>query len=332
MVLLRTLWMVIMHAHGSLLRNGTADSYEASSQDQKESKRREEERLKHVEKTCRQELVKCGCDTSILNHDYGTQGAMGSDPFDELEIKQAGVVIPGLHRLEKTSGVAALAPVHAAEFAKNAPAGDLANLTKIMSEYQVDKVGWGYLDVYADIFNRLGRNKELSILEVGMGTNNKKITSHMASYANRTGHKPGASLRGWRDYLPKAHIFGADLDPDIMMKEERIETHVVDQLDYASFETLHKAFNNRPFDVIIDDAIHTNVGNLNTIAFGLSGACKKDGWIVIEDVGSGGRIDFFSIIKTMLKPRNIEPITIAMNNKKSTYNNEQLYMFLINCP
>ena len=38
------------------------------------------------------------------------------------------------------------------------------------------------------------------------------------------------------------------------------------------------------------------------------------------------------IIKTMLKPRNIEPITIAVNNKISTYNKEQLYMFLINCP
>merc|ERR1712224_877967 len=162
----------------------------------------------------------------------------------------------------------------------------------------------------------------MGILEVGMGTNDTHITSHMGAAGT-----PGASLRAWKEYLPKAHIFGADFDPKIMMKEQRIETHVVDQLEYASFEKLHEDLGKRSFDVIIDDAIHTNVGNLNTIAFGLNGACKPNGWIVVEDIGGHeGRVSFFSIVKNMLQPRNIHPITVAVHADQPVDDPKQLYM------
>lgn len=278
--------------------------------------------------TCKHELVKCGCNTSILDHDFGGGGKAGVGvDATELEINQAGRVIPGLHRLEKTSGVAALSPVRIAEFSKNAPVDDVANLTSLLNKHHSDKAANGYAPVYVEIFNRLDRNAELSILEVGMGTNDTKITSTMGK-----GGTPGASLRSWQDYLPKAHIFGADFDPKIMMNENRIVTHVVDSLDYASYETMHNDFGKRSFDVIIDDAMHSNVGNLNTIAFGLNGACKSNGWIVIEDIGTGGRVDFFSIVKTMLQPRNIQTITVAVRDGLLEEKKGQLYMFLVKCP
>ena len=36
--------------------------------------------------------------------------------------------------------------------------------------------------------------------------------------------KPGASLRAWRDYFENALIYGADIDKNILFKENRINT------------------------------------------------------------------------------------------------------------
>ena len=208
-----------------------------------------------------------------------------------LSIQQAGLLLPGLHLLEKRSGMAALNPISAEVFTQT-PLASTMELAEILNAQGSDKakISTGYHQVYYQIFQFLGRDQELRILEVGMGTNNTQITSNMGNDGT-----PGASLRAWRQYLPHSHIMGADFDSGIMFKEDRIDTHVVDQLDFASFERLYEAFGSMPFDVIIDDALHSNVANLNTIAFGLNGACTKNGWIVVEDIGRD-RIDFFSII------------------------------------
>ena len=52
------------------------------------------------------------------------------------------------------------------------------------------------------------------IFEVVLGANNQKLTWHMTANGN-----PGASLRGWRAFLLKAIVFGADIDGEILREK-----------------------------------------------------------------------------------------------------------------
>jgi len=143
---------------------------------------------------------------------------------------------------------------------------------------------------YSYIFEKLGINNKLRILEVGLGTNNPKLLSTMG-----IGGTPGASLRAFRDFLPNANIYGADIDRDILFEEERIKTSFVDQLNAESFEEL--GFDTESFDLIIDDGLHSIGANFNTLLYALDHV-SDGGWIVIEDIHSSSNrfwevIDFF---------------------------------------
>ncbi len=76
-----------------------------------------------------------------------------------------------------------------------------------------------------------------NILEVGMGTNNLDVASHMGIFG-----KPGASLRAFRDFCPNAEIYGADIDKRILFLEERIKTFYVDQTNTNTFKQLKKNY------------------------------------------------------------------------------------------
>lgn len=77
------------------------------------------------------------------------------------------------------------------------------------------------------------RNKPLRLLEVGLGTNNTNIASNMGPYG-----RPGASLRAFRDFLPNALLFGADIDRHSLFQEERVKTVFVDQTKPETFVEL----------------------------------------------------------------------------------------------
>jgi hypothetical protein len=93
---------------------------------------------------------------------------------------------------------------------------------------------------------------------------------------------PGASLRAFREYLPKATIIGADVDKRILFQDDRIQTYFVDQTDLRSLESLGKNIPNS-IDLIIDDGLHSPNANLAVLAFGLE-KLKNHGWLVIEDI------------------------------------------------
>jgi hypothetical protein len=116
-----------------------------------------------------------------------------------------------------------------------------------------------------------------SILEIGLGTNNLDVVSHMGADG-----KPGASLRAFRDFLPKAAIYGADVDSTILFQEERIKTFFVDQTDLSSFDALGKAVG-EGLDLIIDDGLHCPNANLAVLLFSLK-QLKRGGWLVVEDI------------------------------------------------
>lgn len=89
-----------------------------------------------------------------------------------------------------------------------------------------------FTTVYSALFNER-RKQPLRIFELGLGTNNPDLASSMGTYGI-----PGASLRAWRELFPKALIFGADIDRDILFEEERIKTFYCDQLDRSLIEDL----------------------------------------------------------------------------------------------
>ena len=150
----------------------------------------------------------------------------------------------------------------------------------------------------ADLFNQFGSDKSsvhnyhlfyayvlsnirpnhLSILEIGVGTNNVNLVSNMGE-----GGQPGASLRAFREYLPNSDIYGADIDKEILFQEERIKTYYVDQNDMLSFNALSDSLENIKFDLIIDDGLHSPSANISTLLFALN-RLKLKGWVVIEDI------------------------------------------------
>lgn len=149
---------------------------------------------------------------------------------------------------------------------------------ELLDRYGSDKHGHEYTKVYARILKEISQKASPAILEIGLGTNNPDFISSMTA----AGH-PGASVRAFRDYVPQAQIFGADLDTDILFSDERIKTAKVDQTDPTSFDQMWDSFGNPHFDLVIDDGLHSTEANINTFMFATR-ALKVGGYLVVEDI------------------------------------------------
>lgn len=164
-----------------------------------------------------------------------------------------------------------------------------------------DKVGNNYHVIYSCLLQDL--NENYKILEIGLGTNNPKIVSSMG-----VSGKPGASVRAFRDTFLNGSIYGADVDSEILFSEERISTFYVDQNNFETFSNITKVVNDR-FDLIIDDGLHYQLSNLNSLIFALDNL-KKDGYFIIEDIGVW-TIDTWKIVNNLI-PENFESCIIQM--------------------
>jgi hypothetical protein len=153
-------------------------------------------------------------------------------------------------------------------------------MCRVMSKHGSDKGdGWhNYTTIYSSLFG--GRRKEpLRIFELGLGTNKTNLVSNMGPNG-----RPGASLRGWREIFPHAHVYGADIDRDILFEEERIKTFYCDQLDTAAICDLWSQPElTDDMDIIIDDGLHTFEGNISFLKSSLQHLCVG-GYYVIEDI------------------------------------------------
>lgn len=185
--------------------------------------------------------------------------------------------IPAIARIARKTG-AAKAKVIAIDdvFQDEATAMRCERLSRLLINHGSDKSGdHDYYKLYGRILS--SQSIPLSILEIGMGTNNSDTVSNMGASG-----VPGASLRAFRDFLPTTVIYGADIDTRILFQEDRIHTFPVDQLDVKSLEKLAKKTPSE-IDLIIDDGLHSPDANLNTMLFAL-GKVAPGGWIVIEDI------------------------------------------------
>lgn len=154
-------------------------------------------------------------------------------------------------------------------------------LCNIMKECGSDKgLGWhNYTAVYHDLF--CNKKEQIqNLFELGIGSNNLDVPSHMGIDG-----VPGASLRGWKKYFPKANIYGADIDKRILFEEDRIKTFYVDQTNMIDTSILwnNPVLRDIKFDIIIDDGLHEKLGTINFLINSFI-MLKVGGYYIIEDI------------------------------------------------
>lgn len=188
----------------------------------------------------------------------------------KLTLAAAQNAFPLLVSVLQAVGNTPLAEITPRDFCDDAKSRENAKALAILfDKYGSDKTSHEYHYVYGKILRG-----EMKLLEIGLGTNNEDVVSTMG----RNG-KPGASLRAFRDFLPASIIRGADIDRRILFAEQDINTFYADQTSLNSLNEIP----GKPFDLIIDDGLHTVDANLNVLLYSLS-SLRPGGWLVIEDI------------------------------------------------
>ena len=196
-----------------------------------------------------------------------------------LTLQSANQTFPFLVNLiETTKNTSFAEPVSIKSFVDEQLTKNAAMELKLLfDKFGSDKAQQDYHYFYGSILN--DRTQPLNMLEIGLGTNYTDVVSHMGRHG-----RPGASLRAFREFLPNANIYGADIDKRILFEEPRIKTFFVDQTKLASFDAISSALECQ-FDLIIDDGLHSPNANLASLIF----ACKnlkRGGWFVVEDIST----------------------------------------------
>lgn len=153
-------------------------------------------------------------------------------------------------------------------------------LCNIFSSYGSDKGNHhNYSTFYDYIFSSI-RDKKLNIFEVGLGTNNINIPSNMGLNG-----KPGASLRGWKEYFKNSMIYGADVDKGCLFEEDRIKTYYTDQTNKEVIAECwgQPELSGIKFDILIDDGLHEYNANRNFFENSVN-KLKKGGIYILEDI------------------------------------------------
>jgi hypothetical protein len=156
----------------------------------------------------------------------------------------------------------------------------LTEIGELFQKHRSDKSGptHRYDLVYQNICSCLRTKKSLSILEIGLGSNDPQIVSHMGQ-----NHQIGASLFAFREFFPNAFVYGADIDKKILFTDSRIKCSYVDQLEPKTFNSMHNELGCPELDLFVEDGLHSVTTSLNSLNYAIS-AVKKGGYIVLEDL------------------------------------------------
>lgn len=155
-------------------------------------------------------------------------------------------------------------------------ADSVGKLRGLFELYGSDKHTHKYEEIYARLFQE--GDSVSSLVEIGIGTNNEQVVSHMGK--NHRGS--GGSLRAFRDFFPNAQVVGLDIDRDALFKEERVSTFYFDQngpTDQLSALGIQAS----SVDLFIDDGLHLFGANIKGLIHGLR-YVRPGGWIAIEDL------------------------------------------------
>lgn len=119
-----------------------------------------------------------------------------------------------------------------------------------------------YTKVYADYFGPI-KNKPIVFMEIGI--------------------YKGNSVKLWESYFPKADLHFIDNTPAfIEYNSTRSHYHIIDQTNWYGLHALVKTIEGE-FDIILDDAGHTMVGQIGTFQT-LFQYLKSGGIYIIEDL------------------------------------------------
>ena len=103
--------------------------------------------------------------------------------------------------------------------------------------------------------------------------------------------------------FPESRIIGADIDRSILVNDDKVESYYIDQNNLEEYFELLKIVNLSGFDIVIDDGLHSQSTNLNTILFSLE-KLNVNGFLVIEDIVSWS-IETWQIVNSLI-PENFE--------------------------
>jgi len=159
------------------------------------------------------------------------------------------------------------------------------NLQSLFNYYGSDKARNNDLHrIYAPILLEIASAKKyenVSILEIGLGTNFLDIPSNMSLLGS-----PGASVRAFRDFLEgfcTPRVFGADVDVRVLFSEPGIQTFFVNQLEISTLQVLGAKLGK--LDLIIDDGLHSSEANINTM-LSLLPHLSEGGFYITEDISN----------------------------------------------
>lgn len=171
---------------------------------------------------------------------------------------------------------------------------EATEIGKLFTKHGSDKATQHRYDlIYQPIFDELRQRKTLNIMEIGLGTNNTNIVSHMGKKGT-----PGASLYAYREFFENANIYGADVDKTILFESERIKTAYVDQLEPTTFVSMYNQFGRPPLDLFIEDGLHSVTASINSLTFAIRNI-NENGYIILEDLYNPGNI--WSTLTIILK-------------------------------
>jgi hypothetical protein len=125
----------------------------------------------------------------------------------------------------------------------------MTTLCDLAYKYGSDKcpqIKHHYTGFYYELFKDR-RDSVRKVVEIGVG-----CRENMNDYP---GYRTGASLYMWRDFFPNAMIYGADILPELVFKDGRIETFQCDQSVRSDLLNLIKK-TGPDIDLFIDDGSH----------------------------------------------------------------------------
>lgn len=256
-----------------------------------------------------EQIVHCREIRTIRELPLYVPSSMGSrKDLAKLTLLTANQIFPFLGRLVAVSGRGRIMDIIEVEsLCRDSTAIEAAReLKRLLDEYGSDKSSaHNYHFIYGMVLSE--PRAITALLEVGLGTNNLDMVSNMGSEG-----RPGASLRAFREFLPNALIYGADVDRRILFEEERIRTFFVDQTDLDSFSELDKEIG-CSLDLIIDDGLHSPSANIAVLSYAVT-KLKPGGWFVVEDIGRDA-LPVWHVAAALL-PSEFEPLLVST---KSAY-------------
>ena len=137
-------------------------------------------------------------------------------------------------------------------------------LGDLFNKYGTDKTKKHQYDtIYEKYFEPI-KNDQLNILEIGVDK--------------------GLSTLAFHEYFPHANLYGIDLFKRVPM--EKIEPYVLERCKFVKGDSTFafgSSLTNLKFDIIIDDGLHTPIGNAKTFR-NFKPLLADDGQYFIEDI------------------------------------------------